>query len=146
MGWYVHLHVCFACDRNEGVAQLAKQHIETLDEKNHRGYAGAFLQNLSERTGQNPGTKGGLSLWGMVGNGSGIAEEFVESLKSFWEDLLSEKEDGVPCSFEHILVFYEEEQSEAANAYEIFWDDADSPQRQLVIRHHEKLPFAWMQA
>lgn len=81
----------------------------------------------------------------MVGNRQGIAGEFVESLKPFWEDLLSDIHDGGPLSFEHILVFYEEEGSEAANAYEIFWDDDDSPQRQLVIRHHEKLPFAWMQ-
>lgn len=145
MGWYVHLHVCFACDNNDGVAQLAKEHLHTMGEEYDKGYARCFLEHLSQRSGRNPGPKGGLSLWGMVANGSGMAEKFVELLKPFWEDLLSEKGDGGPCGFEHILVFYEEEQSEAANAYELFWDDEDSPDRQLIIRHHKKLPFTWMQ-
>ena len=143
MSFHVHLHVCFTCDTNDGIAKLAGHHLGTLQDQREKWYARAFLQTLSQRTGQNPGPKGGLSLWGMIINGKGEAGRFVELLKPFWADLLSESVEGGPCGFEHILVFYEEEQSGAANAYEIFWDDEDSPERQLIIRHHQRLPFAW---
>ena len=145
MGWYVHLQVSFACDENDGVAQLAREHLKHMDQDSSL-YSRAFLADLSHRSGTNPGPKGGLSLWGIVANGSGIAGEFVEQLRPFWTDLLGEIIEGGPFGFEHIVVLYEEEQSQAANAYEVYWDDPDSPARKLVVRHHQNLPFAWMQA
>jgi len=157
MGWYVHLHVCFACDFNDGVAELARKHLETIEDDggNDHYEARLFLQDLSKRTGTNEGPKGGLSLWGIIGNFT-KADVFVEALRPFWEELLSrnsgdedswedESSIGFPLSFEHVLVFYEDEGFEAASAYEIGWDDPDAENRKLIIRHHGPLPFAWMQ-
>lgn len=144
MGWYVHIHVCFACNKNEGVAALAKKHRPSIadDSDAHRA-AGWFLDDLAERTGENRGPKGGLSLWGMVGNYTEV-EAFCDCLKPFWIDLLSEVEGG-PCNHERIIVFEEPEQREAATAYEIGWDDPGSEVRSLIIKKHESLPFSWQQ-
>ena len=142
MGWYVHLHVCFAAGRNDGVARLAEKHVETLPADAHE--ARWFLTDLSKRTGENPGPKGGLSLWGIVGNHT-KAEEFAEILRPFWGELLSGQIEDGPCDHHHVLIFFEEEQSEAANAIEIGWDDETSEARQLVVKTHQKLPFAWRQ-
>lgn len=72
MGYHVHIHIAFACDTNEGVAALAKKHRTSIDFGKGHGIGGheaaAFLDDLSERTGSNPGPKGGLSLWGITGN------------------------------------------------------------------------------
>lgn len=138
MGHYVHLNVCFACDTNDAVAELAKKHMPPEDGNREARW---FLQSLAERTGTNPGPKGGLSTWGIVGNHTD-EDEFVETLRPFWKALLSEV-DGGPCSFEHILVFVEHEQTERATAIEIFLGDDDNPET-LTIKKHE-CPFAWMQ-
>jgi hypothetical protein len=147
MSYNVHLHVCFPCDSNEGVAALARTHLAALDPAPLRGgrhYAHYYLQHLAERTGFNHGPKGGLSLWGMVGNGGGMAGEFVEGLQPFWTDLLSmDGDEGGPDSFEHVLVFHQGEDEDAANAYEVCWDNHDLPDRQLLIKHHQRLPFSW---
>jgi hypothetical protein len=139
MGCYCHLSVIFACDDNDGVAALARGHLESLaaDAPDECRW---FLGELGRRSGPNPGPKGGLSLWGMVGNHSD-AEGFVEHLRPFWADLLSEEIEGGPCNHEHVLVFYEMEESEHANAFEIARVDDDT----LTITHHADLPFAWMQ-
>ena len=89
------------------------------------------------------GPKGGLSLWGMTGNYTRV-DAFCDILLPFWRDLLVGFEGG-PCSFEHVIVFEEREQVESATAYEIQWDDDELPQREMLIKKHEKLPFAWMQ-
>jgi len=109
-----------------------------------RAYARDYLRALAKRTGLNPGPKGGLSLWGMVVNGDNSADDFVEELRSFWVDLLSmDGDNGGPSSFEHVLIFYQGEDADAANAYEVCWDDHYSPNRQLLIKHHQRLPFSW---
>lgn len=59
MAWDVHIHVCFRCDENETVAELAKKY---LNEEGITNEAGWFLQDLCERKGTNSGPKGGLSL------------------------------------------------------------------------------------
>lgn len=140
MAWDVHIHVCFPCSENEGVAALAKKHLDPLtDESDGHQAAIWFLKDLSGRTGHNPGPKGGLSLWGMVGNYTNVST-FCDVLRPFWMELLSGVEGG-PLDFEHILVFEEQEQSGAATAHEIFLEDGA-----LVIRKHERLPFSWAQA
>jgi hypothetical protein len=146
MAWYVHIHVCFACDYNDGVAALAKEHLAGTDYQCRE--AKWFLESLSQRTGTNAGTKGGLSLWGICGNYTN-GEEFVEELKPFWEDLLKSDTEGGPLYFEHILVFVEPEQSEQTIAYEIFLDEDLSyfpPTRggDLVVKVHE-CPFCFYQ-
>lgn len=144
MGHYVHIHVAFACDQNDGVAELAKRHAETLDEKAVDGgtrYAKWFLEDLAKRSGENLGPKGGLSLWGMVGNYT-EADVFCEVLRPFWTELLSGTIAGGPNCFERVIVFAEREQTEQAEAYEI-WRDKDG-EGDIQIKHH-LLPFAWMQ-
>lgn len=137
MGYYVHIHVAFACDTNEGVAALAKKHLLTIgDDCNEARW---FLEALSGRTGNNPGPKGGLSLWGIIGNYSD-GEKFVEVLKSFWTELLTGEIDGGPCSHENIVVMVEREQTEWAEAIQIGCEDG-----KLEIKRCERLPFAWMQ-
>jgi hypothetical protein len=144
MAWDVHIHVCFACDDNEPVAELARKHLALLPQGEDAELAAQwFLESLASRTGQNFGPKGGLSLWGMIGNYTD-AECFCEMLRPFWCELLSEVRGG-PCNHERIIVFEEPEQREAATAYEIGWDDPHSTSRELFIRTHEKLPFSWQQ-
>jgi hypothetical protein len=143
MGWYVHVHVSFACDENEPVAEVAKKHAErhaTDGGSDAECAARWFLDGLSERTGANMGPKGGLSLWGMTGNHTSVSE-FCERLRPFWLELLQTPKCG-PLDFEHIVVFEEQEQSGQAIAYEIYLDE---PARSnLMIRRHE-LPFCWNQ-
>lgn len=138
MGHYVHIHVCFACDSNEGVAELAKNHLMEISGDTCKE-AKWFLESLSERTGKNPGPKGGLSLWGMVGNFTD-GDIFVRILNGFWKDLLSEIEGG-PRSDERILVFVEHEQSDYAEAYEIFLEDDENPETLKIKKHG--CPFSW---
>jgi hypothetical protein len=144
MGYYVHIHVAFNCTENEPVASLAAKwlaQIPNVFEECKEAFW--FLTDLSKRTGTNLGPKGGLSLWGMVGNYTRPLE-FVEALRPFWEDLLQGSDD-LPCSHARVVVLYEIEQSEHASAIEIGWEDENVPNRKLRIRHFPDLPFAWMQ-
>ena len=151
MSTYVHLHVCFACDNNEDVAALARRHLAQFpnnglaDIQAGSWYfeAQQFLSSLAGRTGPNFGPKGGLSLWGMVGKNSNAAA-FCERLRPFWTALLSDVEGG-PCGFERVVVFEEREGAQAANAYQIGWDDNERDNRTLVIKKCERLPFSWGQ-
>lgn len=157
MGFYVHLSVVFSCDRNEGVGALAAKHLAALPSEDQNFKDGVeledlrearwFLEDLSKRTGGNPGPKGGLSLWGITGNyttGTG----FVNTLRPFWDELLRTRVDGGPFPHEHVIVFCEPEQSDRAQAFEIGLEQIGDGQKQgpLFIRHHEDLPFAWMQS
>ncbi len=135
MGYYVHLHVCFACDTNDEVAALANQRKESVREHKEAFW---FLDDLSKRTGRNPGPKGGLSLWGIVGNYS-RGDSFCEILRPFWMALLAGV-DGGPRDFDRVIVFEEQEQSERTIAFEIYLESPDS----LIIKTHE-CPFSFMQ-
>jgi len=141
MGFYVHIQVSFACDENEGVAALAKKHLPTIG--NDAPDAVLFLEALASRTGRNAGPKGGLSLWGMIGNYTS-GDDFVEALRPFWGDLLSGVAGG-PRWFERVVVFVEREQRNSPTAYQIGFDDPDSPNRVIAIQKHELLPFSWGQ-
>ena len=135
MGFYVHLSVVMSCDKNEPVADIAKKYIGTIENCNEADW---YLKDLSERTGHNDGPKGGLSLWGIVGNYTS-ADNFVESLEKFWIELF--KTEAGPFDFEHIIVFSEMEQSEMAQAHEISYDEKKN---KINVKVHN-LPFAWMQ-
>jgi len=134
MGYYVHINVCFACDNNEGVAEIAARHAPSIK---HRE-AKFFLDTLSSRTGTNPGGKGGLSTWGIVGNYVRGAD-FVQALLPFWNDLIG-CEDG-PNDFEHVLVFEEAEQSANAKAFEIEKDEFSG---EIKVTEHA-CTFRWNQ-
>ena len=126
----VHLHVCIPCDTNDGVAALAKKHLELIPDE-HRE-AKWFLEDLSNRTGNNPGPKGGLSLWGMVGNYTD-EDEFVSVLTPFWIELLAGV-DGGPLDHEHILVFSEHEQTEQTQAHELYIEEGNPSS--LIVKKH----------
>ena len=136
MGHYVHLHVCFSCDKNDLVAALASEHLADQDLTREARW---YLEALAGRSGNNDGPKGGLSLWGIVGKGTD-GKGFCEALRPFWGDLLSGEVDGGPCDFERCLVFEEHEQTERAIAHEIRWEDGE-----ISIRRFGDLPFSWGQ-
>ena len=140
----VHLSVVFSCSRNDGVAEMARKFLPTIN-ADERQEAAWFLEDLSKRSGHNRGPKGGLSTWGIVGNYV-RADEFVDALKPFFTELLTASLDGGPLDFEHVLVFFEHEQSEQAQAYELYLEESPDPHRPggLVVKHH-MLPFTWMQ-
>ncbi len=135
MGHYVHLSIIMACDKNEPVAELAKKHLEKLDAcKESRWY----LEDLSNRKGNNTGPKGGLSMWGIVGNHTCI-DKFIEDLTPFFIELYDTQ--AGPFQFEHIIIFSEHEQIEQATAHEISYNKEN---KKLNVKEH-RLPFAWMQ-
>lgn len=138
MAWDVHLHVCFPCSDNDPVAKLATQFLPSVTEDRD---AENFLLDLTSRSGYNKGYKGGLSLWGYVGNHS-VGDRFVDVLRPFWLALFQfrEGEQEIICDFERILVFAEDEQSEQAKAYEISIEDNGA----LKITKHD-CPFSWGQ-
>lgn len=144
MSHYVHIHVVIPCDDNDDLAAVAKKFLPTINAKDEDcgREAAWFLEDLSTRTGKNPGRNGGLSLWGMIGNYT-LVDEFCRLLLPFWTALLSEDTKGGPTEFDHIVVFEEQEQTEAANAYVIRWDDWESEVRQVEIVKHERLPFSF---
>ena len=135
----VHLHVSFSCDRNDGVAELARKHLPSVEECPEATY---FLKALSERTGGNPGQKGGLSLWGIVGNYTD-EDQFATILAPFWSELLSSDIDGGPLNFERIIVFAEHEQTNRATAQEIYLAKRDDPTSLAITKH--TCPFTWNQ-
>jgi hypothetical protein len=126
----VHLHVCFPCDTNEIIACIAEKHLGMIDREIYCE-ASWFLEDLSKRTGSNRGPKGGLSLWGIVGNHTD-EDSFVSVLIPFWSEILSSNGDGTPLDHEHILVFSEHEQTEKTKAHEIYLDGET-----LIIKKHD---------
>lgn len=160
MSFHVNLSVIFPCYANDKVAELAKRYLDsfgvelppegewpkhdyTKEYLYDSWYAMCFLTNLARRTGINAGPRGGMSLWGTVGNHVNV-DMFVDELYEFWRDLLIEDNEG-PLSHEHILVFYEYEQSFAANCIEIFLQERRRKTSKVVIEHHKDLPFRWNQ-
>lgn len=147
MGNWVHIHVCFPCHGYHDIAKYAQKHLPNIPDDYLYKEAIHFLADLAGRSDEAPGTKSGLCLWGTIGNYT-QADEFVEILKPFWEDILRwEGPDGEgwdgPSAFQHILVFWQNDEWEQAKALEIFWDDDRSPTRKLIIRQHDNLPFSW---
>lgn len=139
-----HLHVCIPAYSNDEIAVIARRHLESFGPK-MLAPCRRFLQALSFRSGENPGSKGGLSLWGEVGNHTN-GEAFCDDLLDFWADILKSNDDGTPDADEHIIVFYEKEQTEAATAFEIYLLEAeDAPNSPITIKRHSDLPFTWMQ-
>ena len=133
MSHSVHISVCFACDDNDPVADLARRHM-LPDGANTE--ARLFLQTLASRSGPNDGPKGGLSMWGIVGNYTD-EDQFIDALRPFWRALLDDV-DGGPCAIEHVLVFVEHSQARRAAAIEIGLDQDGM----LAVTKH-LCPFSW---
>ena len=138
MGYYVHIHVCFACDDNDPVAALALKHLPTIPANARE--ARWFLESLSKRSGENLGPKGGLSLWGIVGNYTNGAE-FCDVLRPFWLELIGGEVGGI-CNFENVVVICEAEDSGAATAYQVSFDEDNGA---VAVKTSERLPFLWNQ-
>lgn len=149
MSYNVHINVCFACDNNDAVAALAKEHLAKLNLESTYPLdreAETFLVELSARVGPNPGPRGGLSMWGMVGKYT-HGDIFVNQLEPFWFDLLSKELPGGPHNFEHVIVFTEEEGTEQAFAYEIklLTYNIDIVRHKKIVITKHKCPFSWAQ-
>jgi len=152
MGFYVHLSVTFNAN-SEDIGKLKpivakyRKYIKkewddvSTDGKHECEWSSEaywFLDALLDKKNYNCGPKGELFTWGIVGNCTS-AENFVDSLEGLFEQML--KGEVSIMDFEHILVFWESEQSEQANAYELFLDDDT---KKIVKKEHE-LPFCWNQ-
>lgn len=134
MGHYVMINVSFRCSENDQVAIIAGRHAGLVG----CNEAELFLRDLSNRSGPNPGPKGGMSTWGTVANWTS-GDEFVTALLPFWKDLLEADLDGGPFRFHNILVFAEAEQTGQAFAFEISLDGT------IRVTKHA-CPFAWSPA
>jgi hypothetical protein len=112
----VLLVVAFVCPDNDPVAVLAKQHLAALPPPTEDGHGEArdFLEALAGRSGPTLGTKGGMSVWGTVGNYV-RPDAFIAALAPFWEDLLPQ----MP-SERRVMVFSETEQREVARVFSVF--------------------------
>jgi hypothetical protein len=80
-----YLVISFRCDHNDAIAPIAQRYREQLDAAimDLEAYEAAwFLEALAERSGDNPGPKGGMSVWGMVTNKLNAAD-VVHVLKPF---------------------------------------------------------------
>jgi hypothetical protein len=146
MDFDVHLHVCFPCDDNTPLAGLSKRHLDSAKHRSACSEAICFLEDLSNRTGKNKGPKGGLCLWGIVGNHSDVPQ-FIFDLMPFWIDLLMSGADGLPHPSEHIVIIWENEQSKKSQAVELFQDEEwlnTKAIAKLSIKYHE-LPFCFNQ-
>ena len=141
MGWYTHLSVIMPCDDNDIVAKIAKESLPLLDKEFGSREADWYLEELSKRSGSNPGPKGGLSLWGMVSNHAD-GEAFCKTLIPFWDKVISEE--GGPLYFESVNVFYEEEQSEATIVFEIRRKGREMD-GEIEIINHGCMPFQFHQ-
>lgn len=147
MGVNNHLHVAFACDNNDRVAEIARRHATEivraveLSDRDSAAAVRSFLTDLGARSGDNPGNKGGLSLWGGVWNRLDRGRAFVDALRSFWFDLLNGEAEfgddyGGPAEFERVIVFAQREQESTTSAAEIFLDESGNLQitwRELPI-------------
>ena len=163
MSTYNQTIVSFNCSNNEAVAVLAREHMRILDSSSEYSECLLFLRDLAQRSGENPGLKGGISLWGTVGRLHDTIN-FINGLKGFWYHLLASELDGGPTFSDKVIVFYEREGSHQAHCFEIGFAENDQfslsdfvaengrpPDASilgeiapaLVIKHHD-LPFAWM--
>jgi hypothetical protein len=147
MGHEVIITVVFPASlgRKDDLSEFADQH----------GYlavgdcveADLFVEALKSKKHIDCGRKGAVFAWGITGNYTDEGK-FVQTLAPLFRQLLLDPDVG-PLNFEHILVFYEHEQSERAGAYEVYleeppnWDFKEDS-KTLVIKHHPALPFQWM--
>lgn len=166
MSSYSQIIVSFNCSSNDSVAGVARRHADELEQSKQSLECGEcllFLRNMAHRIRENPGSKGGVALWGAVGR-SINADSFVGGLERFWSEILSSELDGGPTFSDRIIVFYEHEGSRQAHCYEIGFAEDDQyalsdficengrppdpslpgeTMPKLEIKHHD-LPFAWM--
>lgn len=143
MGSYCHLHVCFHCDDNFGVSTIASECLKDLMAKGEEACPESimFLEDLAGRSGSNPGSKGGLSLWGIIGNYTNLWKFAEDDLAPFWRRLLSGKIPGGPGIDERVIIFCEKEQAERSVAIEVYLDWRNN--YILVLKEHE-CSFSWM--
>jgi hypothetical protein len=112
----VCLTVTFRCDENDPLAEVARDyaprfgddHDSMPDGKREARY---FLDDISGRTGPNPGRNGGLCVWGTIGNFT-PPEVFVEALMPFFLRLWIA---GVIPLDEHVLILSQRKGGEATH-------------------------------
>lgn len=84
----VYLSVTFRADENEPLAEIARDYAprfgddyQSMTDGNRE--ARYFLDDLTKRTGTNPGSSGGICAWGSIGEYT-PPEIFVDALRPFF--------------------------------------------------------------
>ena len=139
----IHLQVSIPAGFRAEIIRLATNALSADWHFSHEcPEADLFLQDLSKGRGFYEGTQGDLVLWGTVGNWTKPVE-FAEALRPFWEQLLDEKNKACQRDSSRVVAIYENEQSDERGAIEIGWNDSESEERTLEIKHIDSLPFTW---
>lgn len=136
MSSQTYITVTFNCTNNEAVAALAGRHRHLLEDQAVGSYCATYLKDLERRSGENRGSKGGLSVWGYVGSASLDIEAFVRGLMGFWSELLAGDLDGGPFYTENIVFLYEYENTHRAECFEVGFSQA--AQEVLYDHYYEK--------
>lgn len=135
-----YLLISFSCPDNDHVAEIAQRLLPTLIP--HAALAPEaiwYLEDLAQRSGPNLGSKGGMSVWGIVTTKLYPAA-FVEVITPFCAEVLDQ--------IDHMLIMYQRQAENASYVYEIRWqlctligEALDPPV--LVTQHHGPYPFTW---
>ena len=146
MGFYVHVQISFSVHSVPAMARLASEHRARLDEGKERDAVRILLAMEEGERYVGHGPKGSLFCFGFVGNYSN-GESIAEALAPMIEQML--REDEAASDFDHVVLLVEPEQTESAQAFEMYLvaPDASTPSRygKLTTRHHDGLPFCWGQ-
>ncbi len=109
----VTLTVIFETHLEDGIPNLASEHLEKIKEPN-RDVRG-FLEYVSKGFAVGFGPKGSVLSWGHVGNYS-IPEDFMCDLKPFWLDLYKI---GAIQKYDAIIVMSQREQADCMTIFEL---------------------------
>jgi hypothetical protein len=156
----VDLLVTFPCS-SERYRRIAQRHLARAAELRsweaqeaarsgrliHRdSEAWDLLDHAVQGRGVASGPKGQRFAWSVVGNYTDV-DTFVEALRSFWEDLLSddrppEEAHASPSRYDAILVVYQGEADPTAHAIQIARADPADQRQGLCIRR-AAVPFGF---
>ena len=103
-----------------------------------------FLNDIKEsRFHWKWGNQGDLFLWGMVGNHTNPIA-FARTLIPFWLLLFERNDEFISLGFHKILILYTQDGGGESGYIEIGWDDYESQERVLELRHREAQQFRYL--
>ncbi|MBI1929881.1 hypothetical protein HYR99_37220 [Candidatus Poribacteria bacterium] len=141
MAYYIYTTLSFPCNYNTEqekaeMCELAQREL-TKNPKMY-AYARLFLQGVASGSGFSKGNKGYIYTWGGVWNYFEPLK-FFDALQNFFRELYHR---SFLFDFERVVLLWEEEESESANAYVLAYDESLD---ELLPQIHKHLPFAWGQ-
>jgi hypothetical protein len=147
MAYDCHIHVCFEiADAFElkHVAQEMLSSIATEDWSFNSKYdrdAAAMIEYFAEGSGTVSGPKGDLAMWGYVGNHADLTR-FITATTPFWRSLFERE---VMLDFWRIVIFFEAEQTKAAEVVDIRWDGGRKDRDPLMVTYYDRQSWCWYQ-